>query len=167
MRSIELTFDPSLESAIRAEWAALESAGLPNLGRHPHVSNRPHLTLAAGAELEATDAVRAVFVSRDERPTAGSPGTAPPGTAQPGTAPSGTAQPGTAPPGTAPPGPVPNGTGRPGTARPAFLGRTLPRGLRYRTQSRQRTRYRSILWCPDSCSSQRELPGSFSCDPWS
>jgi hypothetical protein len=99
MRSIELTFDPSLESAIRAEWAALESAGLPNLGRHPHASNRPHLTLAAGAELEATDAVRAVFVRRDERPTAGSPGTAPPGTAPSGVSrtdsPTGTALPDT------------------------------------------------------------------------
>jgi hypothetical protein len=113
MRSIELTFDPSLESAIRAEWAALESAGLPNLGRHPHASNRPHLTLAAGAELEATDAVRAVFVRRDERPTAGSSGTAPPGTV-----PNGTGRPGTAPSGVSPTD-SPTGTALPDTESPA------------------------------------------------
>ncbi|TFD92701.1 2'-5' RNA ligase family protein [Cryobacterium lactosi] len=61
MRSIELTFDPATEAAFRAEWTALEEAGLPNLGRHQGASNRPHLTLAAGPALELTDAVRAAF----------------------------------------------------------------------------------------------------------
>jgi 2'-5' RNA ligase len=65
VRSIELTFDPAVEAAFRAEWATLERAGLPNLGRHPSTSNRPHLTLAAGAALEPTDALRAVFGPRD------------------------------------------------------------------------------------------------------
>lgn len=61
MRSIELTFDLPTEAAFRAEWAALQEAGLPNLGRHQGASNRPHLTLAAGPALELTDAVRAAF----------------------------------------------------------------------------------------------------------
>lgn len=61
MRSIELTFDLATEAAFRAEWAALQDAGLPNLGRHEGASNRPHLTLAAGPALELTDAVRAAF----------------------------------------------------------------------------------------------------------
>ena len=61
MRSIELTFDPDLEAAIRAEWATLQAAGLPNLGRHPDASNRPHLTMAAGPALEITDDLTALF----------------------------------------------------------------------------------------------------------
>ena len=63
MRSIELTFDPALEAAVRAEWAALQAAGLPNLGRHPDASNRPHLTVAAGAALEITDALTRLFTT--------------------------------------------------------------------------------------------------------
>ena len=61
MRSIELTFDPDLEAAFRAEWAALQAVGLPNLGRHPDASNRPHLTMAAGPALEITDDLTALF----------------------------------------------------------------------------------------------------------
>jgi 2'-5' RNA ligase len=57
VRSIELTFDPAFEAAVRAEWALLQAAGLPNLGRHTGASNRPHLTVAAGAALEITDAL--------------------------------------------------------------------------------------------------------------
>ena len=51
MRSIELVFDDGTESAIRADWARLAEAGLPSLAGHTGASNRPHLTLAAGAEL--------------------------------------------------------------------------------------------------------------------
>lgn len=51
MRSIELVFDDDTESAIRADWVRLADAGLPSLARHTGASNRPHLTLAAGAEL--------------------------------------------------------------------------------------------------------------------
>jgi len=61
VRSIELTFDPLFDAAFRAEWAALETAGVPNLGRHTGASNRPHLTLAAGPALEITDDLTAVF----------------------------------------------------------------------------------------------------------
>jgi 2'-5' RNA ligase len=67
MRSIELTFDPAAEAAFRAEWAALQAAGLPNLGRHPAASNRPHLTLAAGPSIELTEALTAVFGHDDQR----------------------------------------------------------------------------------------------------
>jgi 2'-5' RNA ligase len=70
MRSIELTFDPETEAAFRAEWATLQAAGLPNLGRHPHASNRPHLTLAAGPALEPTDSLTDIF-HRDGQPAAG------------------------------------------------------------------------------------------------
>lgn len=51
MRSIELVFDDDTESAIRADWVRLAEAGLPSLASHTGASNRPHLTLAAGAEL--------------------------------------------------------------------------------------------------------------------
>ena len=70
MRSIELTFDLTTEAAFRAEWTALQEAGLPNLGRHQGQSNRPHLTLAAGPALEPTDALRALF---DAVQSAGAP----------------------------------------------------------------------------------------------
>jgi 2'-5' RNA ligase len=73
VRSIELTFDPAVEASFRAEWSALEGAGLPHQGRPPHTSNRPHLTLAAGAALEPTDAVRAVFSPRDSSAPAAQP----------------------------------------------------------------------------------------------
>jgi len=75
MRSIELTFDPATEAAFRDEWAALQEAGLPNLGRHPDASNRPHLTLAAGPALELTEALRAVFAASgsDGAPRDGAP----------------------------------------------------------------------------------------------
>lgn len=61
MRSIELTFDPAFEAAFQAEWAMLQAVGLPNLGRHPDASNRPHLTLAAGPALEITDDLADLF----------------------------------------------------------------------------------------------------------
>ena len=61
MRSIELTFDTDTEAAFRAQWAALEAAGLPNLGRHQSSSNRPHITLSAGPTVSVTDALLAVF----------------------------------------------------------------------------------------------------------
>ncbi|ACL38344.1 conserved hypothetical protein [Pseudarthrobacter chlorophenolicus A6] len=51
MRSIELVFDDDTESAVRADWVRLAEAGLPSLAGHTGASNRPHLTLAAGAEL--------------------------------------------------------------------------------------------------------------------
>jgi hypothetical protein len=46
-QSVELLLDDATESAVRAQWAALGAAGLPNLGRNAAGSNRPHVTLAA------------------------------------------------------------------------------------------------------------------------
>lgn len=61
MRSIEVTFDAETDAAIRAEWAALSAAGLPSLASHTGSSNRPHLTLAAGAALADSVALRSCF----------------------------------------------------------------------------------------------------------
>lgn len=59
VQSLELTLDPASDAALRDQWAALESADLPNAGRHPGASNRPHLTLvAAQRPIERTDALR-------------------------------------------------------------------------------------------------------------
>jgi 2'-5' RNA ligase len=52
MRSIELTFDDTTEARIRLDWATLADAGVPSLAGHTAPSNRPHLTLAAGADLQ-------------------------------------------------------------------------------------------------------------------
>jgi 2'-5' RNA ligase len=43
--SLELVFNSSLESQIRAEWQALADAGLSSLAAHTAPSNRPHITL--------------------------------------------------------------------------------------------------------------------------
>lgn len=53
MRSIELVFDDSTDSAIRADWSRLAAAGIPSLAGHTSPSNSPHITLAAGAALPA------------------------------------------------------------------------------------------------------------------
>lgn len=52
MRSIELVFDAQTEARIRDDWARLAAAGMSSLAAHTASSNRPHLTLAAGAELQ-------------------------------------------------------------------------------------------------------------------
>jgi 2'-5' RNA ligase len=48
VRTVELLPDDTLEAEVRAVWAKLAAAGLPSLASHPHPTNRPHLTLAAG-----------------------------------------------------------------------------------------------------------------------
>ncbi|MDQ0771041.1 2'-5' RNA ligase [Pseudarthrobacter defluvii] len=53
MRSIELVFDDSTDSLIRADWAQLQAAGLPSLAAHTSPSNSPHITLAAGPDLQS------------------------------------------------------------------------------------------------------------------
>ena len=45
MHHVELLPDPAADAAVRAEWAALDGAGLPSQARHPSPSNRPHVTL--------------------------------------------------------------------------------------------------------------------------
>ncbi|MET8552900.1 2'-5' RNA ligase family protein [Micromonospora zamorensis] len=47
MRTVELVCSPGLDAEVRAVWDRLAAAGLPNLARNTHPTNRPHLTLAA------------------------------------------------------------------------------------------------------------------------
>lgn len=51
VRSIELTLAPSSDAAVRAAWDALAEGGLPSLAAHTSPTNRPHVTVAAGAAL--------------------------------------------------------------------------------------------------------------------
>ncbi|MBD8022328.1 2'-5' RNA ligase family protein [Microbacterium gallinarum] len=53
MFSVELVPDAAIEAAVRDDWARLERAELPNSGRNPSPSNRPHITLAVRDELVA------------------------------------------------------------------------------------------------------------------
>ncbi len=57
MRTVELLPDAGLDAAVRDAWARLVAAGLPSLGRHPHPTNRPHLTLASAPALPPLGAV--------------------------------------------------------------------------------------------------------------
>lgn len=45
MQAVELTLDPPGDDRVRAEWGALQQAGLPSLADHTGASNRPHVTL--------------------------------------------------------------------------------------------------------------------------
>ena len=49
MRTVELLLDDDLEAAVRAAWARLAPLGVGSLAGHPHPTNRPHVTLAAGS----------------------------------------------------------------------------------------------------------------------
>ena len=62
MRSIELILDAESDAAVRADWAALEGAGVPNLSRHSGASNRPHVSLVVGSSLEDSERLREAFV---------------------------------------------------------------------------------------------------------
>jgi 2'-5' RNA ligase len=50
MQSLELLFDPGTDAALRAEWSALQDAGLPSSARNTSPSNRPHVTVAVAKE---------------------------------------------------------------------------------------------------------------------
>ncbi|MEV4342888.1 2'-5' RNA ligase family protein [Actinoplanes sp. NPDC049596] len=52
MHTVELLLDSALEDRVRRLWSTLEEAGLPSLATHPHVTNRPHLTVVSAAALE-------------------------------------------------------------------------------------------------------------------
>jgi 2'-5' RNA ligase len=52
-QSVELLLDDALEEAVRAQWQALADAGLPSQARHTGPTNRPHVTLAIAAEVDA------------------------------------------------------------------------------------------------------------------
>lgn len=60
--SIELLLDPVSDAAIRAQWQALEDAGLPSQLRVKSATNRPHVTLIAAARIDAgvDDSLRAL-----------------------------------------------------------------------------------------------------------
>jgi hypothetical protein len=49
VHTVELLLDDELDGAVRAVWDRLAAAGLTSLALHPHPTNRPHVTLAAGA----------------------------------------------------------------------------------------------------------------------
>lgn len=49
--SIELLFDPGAESAIRAQWQALDDIGLPSQVHVKSTTNRPHVTLIAAQRI--------------------------------------------------------------------------------------------------------------------
>ncbi|KQZ89921.1 hypothetical protein ASD62_12040 [Phycicoccus sp. Root563] len=50
MQSVELLLDPATDAAVRAEWAALSTAGLPSQADHRGETNAPHVSVAvAGA----------------------------------------------------------------------------------------------------------------------
>jgi len=57
VRTVELLPDGVTDRTVREAWRHLAEAGLPSQAGHPHPTNRPHLTLAAGEALP--DAVRA------------------------------------------------------------------------------------------------------------
>jgi hypothetical protein len=48
VHTVELLLDDDLDGAVRAVWDRLAAAGLRSLALHPHPTNRPHVTLAAG-----------------------------------------------------------------------------------------------------------------------
>jgi 2'-5' RNA ligase len=53
--SIELLLDEQSEAAVRDEWQALATAGLPSLAAHTAASNRPHITLLVREQLAVFD----------------------------------------------------------------------------------------------------------------
>jgi 2'-5' RNA ligase len=50
--TVELLPDPDLAARVVAAWQLLAAAGLPSQARHPHPTNRPHLTLAVADRLD-------------------------------------------------------------------------------------------------------------------
>jgi 2'-5' RNA ligase len=51
MRTVELLLNDELDGVVRNVWRRLAAAGLPSLADQAHPTNRPHLTLAAAADL--------------------------------------------------------------------------------------------------------------------
>lgn len=60
--SIELLLDPDSDAAIRADWRALDDAGLPSQVRVKSPTNRPHVTLLAAERIspEVDDVLRGI-----------------------------------------------------------------------------------------------------------
>ena len=55
--ALELLLDDDLDDRVRRAWDLLAAAALPSQARHPHPTNRPHVTLAVAESLD--DAARA------------------------------------------------------------------------------------------------------------
>ena len=55
MHTVELLPDDRLDREIRAVWERLAGQGVGSLAEHKHPTNRPHVTLAAGAVLPLLD----------------------------------------------------------------------------------------------------------------
>ncbi len=62
VQAVELTLDRPTDARVRAEWHALQQAGLPSLADHTGATNRPHVTLHVRDRLapEAEDALARV-----------------------------------------------------------------------------------------------------------
>jgi 2'-5' RNA ligase len=64
MRTVELLVNDQLDAAVRDVWRRLADAGMPSLAEHPHHTNRPHVTLAAGDDLpDLTDVLATLPLS--------------------------------------------------------------------------------------------------------
>ena len=63
VQAVELTLDRGSDDRVRAEWAALQAAGLPSLADHTGATNRPHVTLHVRDELDADAEERLVPVA--------------------------------------------------------------------------------------------------------
>jgi 2'-5' RNA ligase len=50
--ALELLLDPDLDDRVRRAWDLLAAAALPSQARHPHPTNRPHITLAMADDLD-------------------------------------------------------------------------------------------------------------------
>jgi 2'-5' RNA ligase len=62
---LEIYFDPVAERRLRTLWAALDEAGVTNLGTHTHGRHRPHISLAVADELNpltVADAMKGLTV---------------------------------------------------------------------------------------------------------
>jgi hypothetical protein len=68
VRSIELTLDEATDAAFRADWHTLLLAELPSQARHAGDSNRPHVTIGAGARFPFDDEPDAVVPASDPDP---------------------------------------------------------------------------------------------------
>ena len=66
MQTLDLTFAPEDDAAIRARWKALQDAGLPSMADHKGSSNAPHVTLISAPVIpeEVVDRAREFFAAR-------------------------------------------------------------------------------------------------------
>ena len=63
VQAVELTLDRASDDRVRAEWVALQEAGLPSLADHTGATNAPHVTLHVRDALEPAGEDRLVPVA--------------------------------------------------------------------------------------------------------